>query len=309
MHDVLLPIRRTQKCYLFDKPSGESPSDDGYGSQEVNLSDDSCDDHVDDIVDEEETPPTASSAVLELEWKSNVAFLSWFPPGRDGINYIDPADTPVALDQDVSVTSLTEWFRENIQAPKSKMGGVSHSWGYFSFNYTIKILEPESTSNKPFQLNPPEADPGKPFYWRVVSDYSKEGWITREMKQWLIQRIDEFFKDGYPPRTRRDSVLVIPSPPSEAVYRWNVPPGAPLPITITLVFDYVGNPSVMKPWWNLGGGVVTPYDTPVAAQRSEPMDTSLRTWLRQRILHGDCNGLYVKHSWGSFAFLMNMYVL
>lgn len=104
-----------------------------------------------------------------MKWETSIPFVSWYTQDQNGSSLPSPLETQVSLAHGTISTSLQTWLQNKLGSTKPTNGSVSHSWGYFSFSFTTRIVEPRQEALAPVQssleLFLPETRPNLPFCW------------------------------------------------------------------------------------------------------------------------------------------------
>lgn len=250
-------------------------------------------------------PETPERVDLTIKWNSPSKFLQWWVVQSD---VRSPYDTPVEQEEtnvgeaQGTPPSLRDWLRARL-GNQQLAGNVSHEWGYFSFNYTVRVTGPErQTAAKPVTL---PMQPAHPFRWESQLQPKRPRWVNNDIKNRAVRVLDGYFSDGYPPRKRpiyNYDYLTFPFfSETFDLYPENAN-NAENPATVLLYVDAtisVGG-GMGASWWPLQGNVQKPYKTPVweMARNGEEMTfPSLHDWIHDRLgVRGfEMGGMF--HAW------------
>lgn len=100
--------------------------------------------HICNLFNEANRPPNRPIATLGLHWTTNLDFQQWWKQQQDGTRTPSPSNAPVYRSRGSRAQTLAWWFFESLESNLLSRV-VHHSWGTFSFNYSIEVrLPPEA---------------------------------------------------------------------------------------------------------------------------------------------------------------------
>ena len=249
---------------------------------------------------------------LTLQWNSG-KWLQWWPyvPNVTRTPFDMPVLTSVRNGRLIGPPHLLAWIQQSLLrgAPSGK---VVHAQGGFSFNYSITLSAPDSPDGLLPFTPPIVADSLRPFEFYDWGGVKRRQDIPDEALPRAVDAIDQFFCDGYNPRTRfrysnAQDRLVWGSLDRDWII--DLFPGSNAVSNITLHLGlYIkphGQPATAVSWWPERGGVLRPYDTPVraynrTARQTMRMYATLRDYVHERILGGYSRS-EVLHMWETTA--------